>query len=319
MAHNFKEKIGYAVGNRLFELIARISLIPTLYLTLTALIDTPYFSITYIIVGSLIGVWMIYHYSTTSYKMYINHQKIKTGYQREFLDKQVKIEYEVGSFWDVVDRFKEEEKVAVVLGVNNRFCLDDDYLSKTSLISDYMMNVSSDEREKIGRDIESTMIEHIKEYDQNNKPIYKFGSLFLIQPTEDSHYEVALLSMCEPSASNLSGRFASTRQTLIESFEKLFEQMPGVFTDYTLIIPLIGTKSSGSPLSQEEVAKFLISAFANYSRVNQNRLAKRLIISLYDKDFKEMKELMKIKNHIDMEADKGDFSYSKLKSEIEEK
>ena len=88
------------------------------------------------------------------------------------------------------------------------------------------------------------------------------------------------------------------------------------YTEHTLIIPLIGTKSSGSPLSHEEVAKYLISAFANYTRISERRLAKGLIVSIYDKDLESMKHIMEVKRHIDMECGMGNFSYLKVKSEL---
>ena len=45
--------------------------------------------------------------------------------------------------------------------------------------------------------------------------------------------------MCEPSSEKGTGRFLSTREGLIESFEKLFEQMSDNFTNFTLIMPMI--------------------------------------------------------------------------------
>ncbi|MFB7140150.1 hypothetical protein ACFCYN_10890 [Gottfriedia sp. NPDC056225] len=55
---------------------------------------------------------------------------------------------------------------------------------------------------------------------------------------------------------------------------------------------------------------------ANYSRIKQHRLARRIVISLYDKDFEKMEDLMSLKKHIDMECEMGTFSYSKIKSEM---
>jgi hypothetical protein len=310
--HIFKRAI-----KRVFDLVARLSLIYTFFLTIYKIHSSPFLYYLYMVIGVVMGSIVIIYYISTIYKMIRDHYKLGKSYYREFLDKKAMIGYEVGSFWDVVDRFKgDDDDVAIVLGVNNRFCLDGDYLSKTSLVYNHMNKLSDTEKVNLEHDLREKLKDDVIDYDGENRSIYRNGSFYVSHPTEKIHYETALLSMCEPSHSNISGKFTSTREDLIESFEKLFEQMPNIFTNSTLIIPLIGTKSSGSPLSQEEVAKYLISAFATYSRIKQHRLARKLVISLYDKDFEKKEDLMKIKTHIDMECDMGTFSYSKIKSEI---
>ena len=312
-----EENMLVQVFKRVFDLLGRISLIYAIYILLTKMFTGPYLIFLFKVIGSIVAGLVVVYYSYTIFEIVGKFCKLKKSYFKEFLDKKVTIGYEVGSFWDVVDRYKDEDDLAIVVGVNNRFCLDQDYLSKNSLISDYMRKLSDTEKEVLNQDIKSKMYGDIIGYDEMKKPIYRNGALYVSHPTENIHFETALLAMCEPSYINGSGKFTSTREGLIESFEILFEQMPNIFTNSTLIIPLIGTKSSGSPLSQEEVAKFLISAFANYSRIKQHRQARRLVISLYDKDFEKMEDLLKIKKHIDMECEMGAFSYSKIKSEIE--
>lgn len=315
MKNHFK-KIYIQIGKRVFDLLARLSLILSVCLALSKTFSSPLLVLPVKILGVLIGGGVLVYYIKSIINMINNYINSRKCYYREFLDKKVMIGYEVGSFWDVVDRFKEEDNVAIVLGVNNRFCFEENYLSKTSLVYQYIKKLSETEKYDLEQSLKDKLTEDVVDYDTSNRAIYGNSTLYVSPPTEKTHYETALLSMCEPSYLNISGKFTSTREGLIESFEKLFEQMPNIFTNSTIIIPLIGTKSSGSPLSQEEVAKFLISAFANYSRINQGRLARRLVISLYDKDFEKMEDLVRVKNYIDMECDMGSFSYSKLKSEI---
>lgn len=316
MNRNDDTNIVILVIKRGVELFAKVSLTFAIYTMLTKLVSAPLLLQIFKWIGVLVAIAFVVYYVRSIFKIVNNYRKLRTSYSREFLDKKVMIGYEVGSFWDVVDRFKDNEDVAIVLGVNNRFCLEEGYLSKTSLVYNYIQKLSDTEKYNLEQSLKEKLNEDIIGYDLANRPIYSNGALYVSHPTEKAHYETALLSMCEPSYINVPGKFTSTREGLIESFEKLFEQMPNIFTNSTLIIPLIGTKSSGSPLSQEEVAKFLISAFANYSRIKQHRLARRLVISLYDKDFEKTEDLVKIKKHIDMECEMGTFSYSKIKSEI---
>ncbi|MFE8701777.1 macro domain-containing protein [Cytobacillus sp. FJAT-54145] len=317
MKNHYDENIIILVLKRVVEFFAKVSLTYAVYLMLIKLFSGSLWLQIFNLAGYTVAFIFAVYYSISIYKIINNYIKLRRSYSREFLDKKVIISYEVGSFWDVVDRFKDNEDVAIVLGVNNRFCLDEDYLSKTSLVYNYIQKLSDTEKYNLQENLKEQLSADIISYDQTNRPIYSNGALYVSHPTENIHYETALLAMCEPSYLNVPGKFTSSREGLIESFEKLFEQMPNIFTNSTLIIPLIGTKSSGSPLSQEEVAKFLISAFANYSRIKQHRLARRLVVSLYDKDFENMKDLVKLKKHIDMECEMGAFSYSKIKSEIE--
>ncbi len=244
------------------------------------------------------------------------HLSEKKRYTREFLRKS-KIGYEVGSFWDVVKRFQKEDDLAIILGVNNRYKIDGDYLNHRSLVHDFVSQFDDETVEKVRGDIMKKLDQQIVAQDEDGHPVFEYGSIFVVPPMNGIKYETGLLSMCEPSKSNISQRFVSERRVLMQSFEKMFEEMPGIFTNATIIIPLIGTSSSGSHLSHEEVAKYLISAFADYSRINNGRLAKQFILSIYDKDIKQkFINLEEIKRHIDNECDSRDFSYSTLKYQL---
>ncbi|KAB2332609.1 hypothetical protein F7732_10985 [Bacillus mesophilum] len=179
------------------------------------------------------------------------------------------------------------------------------------------MKLSQDESQQVNSTIHDQTKQLITRHDHNNLPVYPYGTLCTLKPNSGNHYGVGLLAMCEPNDSNQPGNFASTRKDLIFSFEKLFKEMSNHYTEHTLVIPLIGTKSSGGPLTHEEVAKYLISAFANYTRIYERRLARRLVVSIYDKDFESVEDIMEIKRHIDMECGMGSFSYSKIKSEMD--
>lgn len=264
-----------------------------------------------IILATCIGLYYLY----TTIKMGFEFKRTKRSYIQKISNKNVKIGYEVGSFWDVVNRYKNKEDVAIILGINNRFIINSNFINSKSLVSNYIESLSESNIGELKNIISHELNDFIVDYDKDNNPIYSYGSLACINQFEQHHYEVGLLAMCEPIG-NGKGKFNSTRKDLIYSFEKLFENMSDHYTEHTLIIPLIGTKSSGSPLSHEEVAKYLISAFANYTRISERRLAKGLIVSIYDKDLESMKHIMEVKRHIDMECGMGNFSYLKVKNEL---
>ncbi|QTC40422.1 hypothetical protein I7V34_14695 [Bacillus sp. V3] len=245
------------------------------------------------------------------------HRTEKKRYSREFLKKS-SIGYEVGSFWDVVKRYEKEEELAIILGVNNRFNLDGSYLNNRSLVYDFVCQMGKEKVNDLHNDIAETFNAKRVSVDESGSPVYEYGSIHVVGKMEGIHYETGLLAMCEPSKSKISQRFQSERKILSQAFEKMFEEMPGIFTNSIIIIPLIGTSSSGSPLSHEEVAKYLISAFADYSRIQDGRLAKRFIISIYHQDIKNNYiHLEDIKRHIDNECDSREFSYSKIKFQLE--
>jgi hypothetical protein len=244
------------------------------------------------------------------------HVGEKKRYSREFLKKS-NIGYEVGSFWDVVKKHSKEEELAIIIGVNNRFRLDTGYINNRSLVYDYVKQLDEKTVREIENRIQGDLKDKIMDREPDGTPIFEYGSICVFPKQAQIQYEAALLAMCEPSKANISQRFTSERKVLVESLEKMFEQMPKIFTNATIIVPLIGTSSSGSPLSHEEVAKYLISAFADYSRITEGRLAKRFIISIYNKDIKQkFINLEEIKRHIDNECDSKEFSYSKLKFQL---
>lgn len=257
------------------------------------------------------------YYVKTNIEIWRNHRRFKKSYSVDLTGKKVSIGYEVGSFWEIVDKFKGEENVAVIIGINNRFSIDKSYINSTSLLNNYISKLPEEDYQQMISTIHNQLKHLTIGHDDNNLPVYPYGTLCTLEPSKDHHYEVGLLAMCEPINSNTQGKFASKRRDLILSLEKLFEEMSNHYTEHTLVIPLIGTKSAGGPLTHEEVAKYLISAFANYTRINERRLARRLVVSIYDKDFETVESIMKIKSHIDMECGMGSFSYSKIKSEID--
>jgi hypothetical protein len=264
------------------------------------------------VISGFIGIFLLAHWT----KIFTNHISEKKQYNREFLKKS-SIGYEVGSFWDVVKRHSKEEELAIILGVNNRFKLDSRYLNNRSLVYDFVSQLDEVKVREIEQDIAESLQDKQINHMKDGTSIYEYGSIHVVDKVSGVDYETGLLAMCEPSKSNVSQRFTSERQVLAQSFEKMFEEMPGIFTNSTIIIPLIGTSSSGSPLSHEEVAKYLISAFADYSRINHVRLAKRFIISIYHQDIKNKYiHLDEIKRHIDNECDSKEFSYSKLKFQL---
>ncbi|WP_066297262.1 macro domain-containing protein [Bacillus sp. FJAT-29937] len=311
-----ENRIYVSIGKRIFQMLGQWSILSFAY-TLSKNIEN---EMIVLIIKFLIfscGLGLLVYYVITSIGMLRNYNRFKKSYSQDLSGKKVSIGYEVGSFWEVVDRFKGEESVAVIMGINNRFCIDKDYINSTSLINNYISTLSEEEHQQLDSTIHNQLNHLIIEHDHNNLPMYPYGTLCTLKPSKDNHYEVGLLAMCEPSNLNTQGKFASTRRDLIFSFEKLFEEMSNHYTDYTLVIPLIGTKSSGGPLTHEEVAKYLISAFANYTRIYERRLARRLVVSIYDKDFETVESIMEIKSHIDMECGMGDFSYSKIKNEMD--
>ncbi len=264
------------------------------------------------------GIYLIYPVLLAAAigKIIITHRGEKRSYSRELLKKS-KIGYEVGSFWNVVNRYHKKDELAIIVGVNNRFKLNRDYLHNRSLVYDYVKQFDESTVEQIESDIHSALERKIIDYEPDGSPIFEYGSIYVIPKHNGVKYETALFAMCEPSSPDFPQRFASDRKGLVESFEKMFEQMPAIFTESTLIVPLIGTSSSGSPLSHEEVAKYLISAFADYSRIKHGRLAKNFIISIYNKDIEhEFINLEEIKRHIDRECDSKEFSYSKIKFQM---
>lgn len=268
--------------------------------------------ITMPVISMFLGVMLLGHLV----KIFTIHISEKKRYSREFLNKS-SIGYEVGSFWDVVKRHSKEEELAIILGVNNRFKIGSSYLNNRSLVYDFVSQfddeVVRDIEERIAYSLHDKKISH----QEDGTSVYEYGSIHVVEKINGIDYETGLLAMCEPSKSNISQRFSSERKVLAQSFEKMFEEMPGIFTNSTIIIPLIGTSSSGSPLSHEEVAKYLISAFADYSRIQHGRLAKRFIISIYNQDIKNQYiHLDEIKRHIDNECDSKEFSYSKIKFQI---
>lgn len=311
-----ENKIYVTIGKRVFQMLGQWSVLSFAF-TLSKNLDNDMLIliVKYFVFSFAAG--LLLYYVITSIRILQDYTSFKKSYSQDFSEKKSSIGYEVGSFWEVVDRFKDEENVAVIIGVNNRFCIDENYINSKSLINNYISTISEEEHQQLKRTIHNQLNHLIIEYDHNNLPVYPYGTLCTLNPTSNNHYEVGLLAMCEPSNSNIQGKFASTRKDLIFSFEKLFEEMSNHYTDYTLIIPLIGTKSSGGPLTHQEVAKYLISAFANYTRINERRLARRLVVSIYDKDFETTESIMEIKRHIDIECGMGSFSYSKIRNEMD--
>ncbi|KAB7665277.1 macro domain-containing protein [Bacillus sp. B1-b2] len=315
-----ENRISVTIGKRILQMFGQWGVLSAVY-TFCKNIDNNLLveSIKWFLI--LCAIVITGYYLKTSLEIWRNYNSFKKRYSLDLTGKKVSIGYEVGSFWEVVDRFKgdggENERVAVIMGVNNRFCIDKDYINSSSLINNYLSILSDEEYQQLTSKIHNQLKHLVIKHDINQLPIYPYGTLCTLNPSKDNHYEVGLLAMCEPVNSNIQGKFASTRKDLIFSLEKLFEEMSNHYTDYTLVIPLIGTKSSGGPLTHEEVAKYLISAFANYTRINERRLARRLVVSIYYKDFETVESIMEIKRHIDMECGMGSFSYSKIKSEIE--
>jgi predicted permease len=308
------------LGKSLFHVITEYLGILVVFFTIHSVIQQKVSSKSFLTIESMvmwvigIGLLLLLIFKTT--KTIHIHLREKKHYSREFLTKS-KIGYEVGSFWDVVQTYAKEEELAIILGVNNRLSLDKNYLNKNSLVHNYVSQLTDDDVKRIEEDIPVVLEDKIVGSDPDGRPIYEYGSIYVVPHQNDLPYETALLSMCEPVKANVSQRFIAERKVLTESFEKMFEQMPEIFTNSTIIVPLIGTSSSGGHLSHEEVAKYLISAFADYSRVKDGRLAKRLVISIYNKDItNKFIDLDEIKRHIDNECDSKDFSYSKLKYQL---
>lgn len=313
-----ENRISVKIAKRIFQMLGQWGVLSFVY-TLCKNIDNDIIVLIIKYFFILCGMGLLVYYVITSMRILRDHKRFKRSYSLDLSGKKVSIGYEVGSFWEVVDRFKgeEEEKVAVIIGINNRFCIDKNYINSTSLINNYISTLSEEERQQLNSTIHKQLKHLIIKHDDNNLPVYPYGTLCTLNPSKDNNYEVGLLAMCEPINSNMQGKFASTRRDLIFSFEKLFEEMSNHYTEHTLVIPLIGTKSSGGPLTHEEVAKYLISAFANYTLINERRLARRLVVSIYYKDFETVESIMEIKRHIDIECGMGSFSYSKIKSEID--
>lgn len=309
-----RERMSVFIIKRFFQMVGQWGALGFLYSVIKNINNATLvyvIKISIIVIAICIGIYYLY----TTIRMFLEFNKIKRSYTQKITNRNVEIGYEVGSFWDVVNRYKNREDVAVILGINNRLNINLDYLNSKSLVSNYIETLTESDQDEIRTIINQDLKTFIVDNDKENNPIYSYGTLACLNKNEQHHFEVGLLVMCEPIG-NGKGKFNSTRRDLIYSFEKLFENMSDHYTEHTLIIPLIGTKSSGSPLSHEEVAKYLISAFANYTRISERRLAKGLIVSIYDKDLESMKHIMEVKRHIDMECGMGNFSYLKVKNEL---
>ncbi|KAB2332610.1 hypothetical protein [Bacillus mesophilum] len=119
-----KDSIVLRIGKRVFQMLGQWSVLGFVF-TLSKNIDNKH---TVSIIGSfliLFAIVLLIYYFITSINILRDHNRFKRSYSKALTGKKVSIGYEVGSFWDVVDRFKDVEKVAVIIGINNRFCTDE--------------------------------------------------------------------------------------------------------------------------------------------------------------------------------------------------
>ncbi|EMR05529.1 hypothetical protein C772_02501 [Bhargavaea cecembensis DSE10] len=135
-------------ATRFFLMISQWSLLFFLFNIFRGYLNGDILSfVKYILFLFAVGIG-IYH-TKSAIEELVNHYRFKKSYSKTFSGKKVSIGYEVGSFWKVVDRYKDKEKVAVIIGVNNRFCIDRNYINPNSLISDYISSVSKKEVDEI--------------------------------------------------------------------------------------------------------------------------------------------------------------------------
>lgn len=260
-----------------------------------------------ILIGAII---LLIYYTITNIQMIINNRAYKVGYKNEIIEG-VQIEYAVGSFWDVAKKYEDDRNTAIIIGVNNQFKLDKDFIIEKSLIGEYISNnYNEKEFEELKSYMETQLSKLPSEINENNKVIYPYGSLIKLPKKGNNKFEVGLLSMCKE---NENGGFVTEQDILLLAIEKMFQNLSSYFPNYTVVVPLMGTDSAAIKLDHKTVAKYVISSFAHHTRIGKNRLAKRLVVSLYGKDFPNLENIIEVKNHIDLECSQKQDTYDLLK------
>lgn len=293
------------IGNSIFKALGIVVFIDSLLdLLIKKFFIQLYNSETYMKISSLI--WLIAFCVILIKIVYVwKKWKKEFGTYMRNIYNWSQIGYMTDSLWDALDKLNDTSNLATIIGINNRFTLDRKRLSDHSLVSEHLEKYSDSELEEIKADITETLKKFIIGCD-GDEMIYQYGIIYKLPKPQkysaEQHYDVALLSMCEP-VPRINKRYRSSVIILKESFDKMFQQMGTYFTDYTVVLPLIGTASAGTYMSCEKTAKYLITNYIEQINKNNGRLSEKLILALGENNVKnDFINPRKIKRHIDYEC-----------------